>query len=240
MKEINIFKGSFYYHKFIESFFANSETISFDLKNNNISKAIFHHLVQFRLAEWKMRVHFNRMVKHQSSGFFQDLICFYLNSVLNKDYVCILEDKIDDIRVDIAIKKENKYIFVIEVKTTTGWDRINKYNMDIYCDRIREVSKFWEIDKNNVMYILENPGNSTGEFQSNFWDVIKMQPKERNDLGEPYSHIYPLFFYPGDPYYWVEFRGMDDIPIIDSNCIYSKTTIIFPFEKILEMIMNSK
>jgi hypothetical protein len=249
-KEIDIFKGSYYYNKFIESFYDNDSMILLEPTNNNVSKAIFYHLTQFRLAEWKMRVKFKRMVKHQSSDFFQDLICFYLKILLTNDYEFILEEgkknKINkNIRVDIAINNK-KYIFVIEVKTTTGWDRINNKNEDIYCDRIKEISNLWQINENNVIYILETAGNSNSEFELKFLDRSTMQPKDRGDLKKPYSHMYPLFCFPADPYYWDEFKTMSqdekdrEVPPISNDLIFNKAITIFPFEQIFKMIINSK
>lgn len=210
MKEIKIFKGSYYYNKFIESFYTNDSMIFLEPTNNNVSKAIFYHLTQFRLAEWKMRVNFKRMRKHQSSDFFQDLICFYLKRLLTNDHEFIIEEgkrnnMNENIQVDIAIKKGTEYIFVIEVKTTTGWDRINKFNEDIYCDRIKEISDLWKINEDNVIYILETFKNRSVD-ESIFWNKQENKPMGRDDFKKLYSHIYPLFYEPGDPFYWKEFK----------------------------------
>jgi len=238
-KEIEIFKGSSFYGKFLKSFYTLPKKVELDLNNNKITRALFFHLYKVMNSEWEMRIKFKRYIKHPLSDLFQDLVAFYLNKTLDKLEI-ILEFKKNKIRPDILIKykDEDKYLFAIEVKTTIGWARQAPRKQ--FGPRINKISKIFGIPKENVIYIFESPLNVSKKFASRYWDHGKSKPKDHPKTF-PYSNIYPLFYVGPDPYYWKYERDFDkdsQIKIFKRNEILKKAeeNIICKIEDIIKKI----
>jgi len=238
---IDIFKGSEYYSNLLDSFTQNN---IIDIKSNTlpISEAIFFHICKMKYAGWRQRINFKRSRKHSLSEFFQDIIAFYLKASLPQDYNVILEYKINKIQPDILIEKDGKFIFIIEIKTTIGWERPN-YKEDepfkIMNNRIEKLSETFDISKENIIYIFEDHGNVTKYFSNFFWNKDNNKSKGR-PTEYPYSIIFPLFN-STDPYYWKHEKGFkrdsEYIELSDEQIINkSKNNIVTPFEEIIKLI----
>lgn len=206
---IGLFKGSDLYSELLDSF-STKEKLIVDFNSSEISKAIYFHLCKMKHAGWKMRIDFKRSKKHTLSEFFQDLIAFYLKACLPKSYEIELEKKIGVTQPDIAIKKDGKYIFIIELKTSIGYERPDQESSDPFRkfrERIDVLSINFKVRKENVIYVFEDPGNVNKAFTEHFWDkkknVSKTPPTEF-----PFNHIKPLT-YSNDPYYWKHEKGFD-------------------------------
>ena len=241
MNEIEVFQGSYFYEKFLESFYTPSKKSDLDLSDNKITKALFFHLFKAKHSEWKMRIKFERKVKHSLSDYFQDLIAFYLNIVLEDEFETILEFKKDKVRPDILIKYKGKYIFAIEVKTTIGWNRQGPQSQ--FKARIKRIFKIFKIPKENVIYIFESPLNVNKKFASIYWDYEKSKPKE-HPKEFPYSNIYPLFHKGPDPYYWKyekDFDKNNQIKNFEKNEILKRAeeNIICKFESVITKVQTA-
>lgn len=241
MKEIGIFKGSYFYEKFLESFYKPSKKLNLDLNGNKITKALFFHLFKAMHSEWKMRIKFERKVKHALSGYFQDLIVFYLNIALGEEFETILEFTKDKVRPDILIKYKEKYVFAIEVKTNIGWDRQGPQSH--FKARIKSISENFKIPKESVVYVFMSPLNVNKKFASIYWDYEKSKPKE-HPKEFPYSNIYPLFHIGPDPYYWKyekDFDKNNQIKNFKKNEILKRTegNIIYKFESVITKIKKA-
>ena len=206
MKEIKVFQGSYFYERFLESFYTSSKKLNLDLNSNKITKALFFHLFKAMHSEWKMRIKFRRKVKHSLSDYFQDLIAFYLNIVLGDKFETILEFTKDKIRPDILMKYKKKYVYAIEIKTNIGWNRQGPQNQ--FKTRIKSISENFKIPEKNVIYIFLSPLNVNKKFASIYWDYEKSKPRE-HPKEFPYSNIYPLFHIGPDSYYWEYEKGFD-------------------------------
>jgi len=246
MKPLKIFKGSELYSQLLDSFTIN-EKINVDLlKSNRISKTIFLDLAKMKHADWRMKVKFNRHRRHTISEFFQDIIVFYLNACLPDNFEIELEKKINKTQPDIAIKKNGKYIFIIEVKTTIGYERPDKNSSDPYKNfrnRVRDLANNFKVPKENIIYIFEDHGNAGKEFSEKFWDRKNHKPKlPPTDF--PFSIIKPLFN-EDDPYYWKHEksfnRQINYIPY-DEETIFrlAESNIVTKFEDIINQILNSE
>lgn len=241
MKEIEIFKGSYFYEKFLESFYKPSKKLNLDLNGNKTTKALFFHLFKAMHSEWKMRIKFKRKVRHSLSDYFQNLIVFYLNIALGEEFETILAFTKDKVRPDILIKYKEKYVFAIEVKTNIGWDRQGPQNR--FKTRIKSISENFKIPKENVIYVFISPLNVNKEFESIFWDYEKSKPKE-HPKKFPYSNIYPLFHIGPDPYYWKyekDFNKNNQIKNFKKNEILKRTegNIIYKFESVTTKIQKA-
>ena len=206
-------------------------------------------MCQFRISGWKLRVYFNRKTKQQSSDFFQNLISFYLRNSLTNNYQVNLESPSSDnkLKVDVVITKNKAPIFAIEVKTNIGWDRIREKHRaedeEKYNNRINEIAKSFNIKKKNVIYILETPKNTNKFFETKYWNDNSRLPRSKE---MPYSNIFPLFYSFADPYYWEEYKDIENkdesIPEIKKKDIVEKFrgNLITPFEDIIRMIKSAK
>jgi hypothetical protein len=249
MKEIDLFSGSKHYRKFVESFCERKSKVNFDLNKNNITKAIYYHLYLINYAGWNMRIKFNRKIKHNSSEIWQDIIAFYLSKALGNNYQVALEEKKDKIRPDILIRNKNKNIFVIEVKTTIGWSRINNKNIlekkKEISQRIRDISNKFNVNKKNIIYIFGSPKNNSKDFWCHYWDDVNKK-KKLNCTKFPYNCIYPLFFNGPDPYYFPYEKGFkkkESIkPMMKKSEILKEAdkNIIFTLEEIISLIKKCK
>lgn len=243
MDTINIFKASGHYSDLLDSFTCPDKLLV-DFDKKEVSKAMYYHLCRMKYAGWRHRVNFKRKRKHTISEFFQDIIAFYLKASLPSEYEIELETKIGRTQPDIVIKKNNRYHFIIEVKTNIGWDRPDTSLPDPYLtirNRVNELSANFNVPVENIMYIFEDHANVTREFSERFWDSKLQRPVERT-TEFPFSIIYPLFN-ATDPYYWKHDKGFNRNVahrIISDEIILSmaERNIVTPFELILQKIQN--
>lgn len=243
MKLISIFKGADLYSQLLDSF-VTPEKIDLDrLNSNDISKTIYFDLAKMKHSEWRMKVNFKRHKRHTTSEFFQDIVAFYLNACLPDDYEIELEKKIGKTQTDIAIKKNGKYFFIIEVKTTIGYDRPDNSSLNPYKkfkDRVADLSNNFNVATENIIYIFENHGNVGKEFSEKFWDKKNHTPKEP-PTEFPFSIIRPLFN-ANDPYYWKHKKGFDrhnNYTTLDEQEIFNhaENNIVTKFEDIVKQIL---
>jgi hypothetical protein len=241
---INIFEGSKHYSALLDSF-SRDDKLDIDLNSTGISEAIYFHICKMKYAGWRHRVNFKRNRKHSISEFFQDIIAFYLKATLPSDYAVELETKKGKTQPDIAIRRGNKYVFLIEIKTNIGWDRPVTTAIEPYKkieDRINELSNSFDVPKENIIYVFEEHSNVSKEFSGRFWDKEKQKSKPR-PKEFPFSIIFPLFN-ATDPYYWkhrkefnrtIEYKELSDEDIL----IQAKHNIVTPFEEILRRITTA-
>ncbi|MBS1593131.1 MAG: hypothetical protein JST90_02325 [Bacteroidetes bacterium] len=243
MKEIDILKASKFYSEMLDSF-ASSAKIDVDYSATNVSKAIYFHVVKMKYAGWKHRVNFNRFKKYTSAELFQDIVAFYLKAILPSHYQLELERKVNKSQPDIAIYIDGKCVFIIEVKTSIGWQRPAYKSEDPYVDfrnRVNQLSNDFSIPRQNILYIFEDHGNVGVRFSSKFWDRKNHRPIMLRPQDFPYSIIYPLFN-GTDPSYWEkntidrkkEYLDISDAQILEA----ASKNIVFPFEKIVELLME--
>jgi hypothetical protein len=188
---------SHYFNKFIEAFY-KVEPTAFDLENFEISKSIYKHIFKMKSSLWKFGEEFNRKKRASISEIFQDLIAMYLKLELDENFEIILEEKKEKLQPDILIKYKGKNIFILEIKTTIGWNR-NSLNGEIQ-KRIENLSRVFNIPKDNVVYIFQSPWNVNREFTSRYWDIENSKPCEL-PKEFPYNKIRPLLT-GDDPFYW--------------------------------------
>jgi hypothetical protein len=142
----------------------------------------------------------------------------------------------------------NKYVFIIEVKTNVGWHRINENTksgieaIESIRTRCNDLAGKFEVDKQKIMYIFEEPSNVSKNFTVKIWDEDQLKPNPRPP-NLPFSIIYPLF-YKIDPYYWTWEKGFDprkNYKEISDEQIQkmAKNSIVTPFEEILRIILKS-
>jgi len=164
------------------------------------------------------------------------------------------------LQVDIVIKKDNKIIFLIELKTNLGYDRGSVGKTDNISElkvvkRRQQIADACQIDKKNVIFILASFGNVNKYFREQFW-ITSGSPwssrpidlDKRNKL-EPFNFIYPLFN-KYDPHYFYksEYKDIDPYKQYDPYKKYNnqqlakiaKDNICTPFEYILDLITNAK
>ena len=155
---IDICKVSDFYEKMLEAFSGKDDLVDFDINGNEISKAIYYQMCSMKFAGYKHRVNFNRAKKHTMAELFQDIIAFYLSKCLDstkyeifleQNGSTIVDSKNKNIYPDILIKKNGQNFFVIEVKTTIGWNR-NNLSENIQ-NRIDLISSSFNILKENII-----------------------------------------------------------------------------------------
>ncbi len=232
------------FEDYLNSFLYIDEIDDLDIKNNEISKSIYKHIFRIKAAQWKYKIMFNRRKSSAISDIFQDIVALYLKNALGCEYDVIIEERIGDLQADILIKYQNKNIFIIEVKTTIGWERDMHLNGKMK-ERIDNLSKAANIPKNNIVYILMTPWNVNREFSSVYWDEEKNQPKELSNK-YPFNKIRPLLT-AEDPCYWESnkhfrkerFEEYSDETIEE----YSEKGIVIPLEvtinEIKEYVKNN-
>ncbi len=238
------FKVPDLYGQLLDSF-SDIQKVSIDLNSNEISKAIFLDLVKMKYADWRMKVNFNRHKRHSYSELFQDVIAYYLNCCLPSDYEIELEKNIRQTQPDIAIKKNDKYLFLIELKTNIGFARPDMTAIDPYSnfkDRVDKLSSSFEVSRDNIIYIFEDPGNVSRVFLNKYWDSEAKSARLPKDF--PFSVIKPLFK-GTDPYYWQhekEFNRRTNYKTYDEAFLLDKAehSIITKFESVISLILNAK
>jgi hypothetical protein len=189
------------YIKYLDSFSEISPQ-EFDLNKTEISEIIFVHIFKLKAALWKQSVNFNRKKRISISDIFQDVIAMYIRLALDSSFEVILEEKKGKFQPDILIKYNEKNLFIIEIKTTIGWER---NSLDGYFQqRISEMSKIFEIEENNIVYIFQSPWNVNKDFLSKYLDTKTYTPKPL-PTEFPYNKIRPLMM-GEDPYYFKAFE----------------------------------
>ncbi|MGB0885092.1 MAG: histidine--tRNA ligase [Chitinophagales bacterium] len=192
------------FDKFKESF-NNIEETKFNLEQLEISKAIYKHVFKIKSSLWKFGEKFNRLKRSSMSDVFQDLIALYLKLELGNDYKIVLEEKIGKLQPDILVKHKNKNLFILEIKTTIGWDR-NSLDGGIQ-NRIFDLSKTFNIPKDNIVYIFQSPTNVNKAFAEKYWDS-KNRKAKKLPTEFPYNKIRPLL-HAEDPFYWKENKNIE-------------------------------
>jgi len=238
----NIFAASKHYSDLLDSF-SCGDRLRVNLNNATVSEAIYFHICKMKYAGWRHRVHFKRSKKYSISDVFQDTVAFYLKATLPSDYIVELEKKIKHTQTDIAIKRGDNYVFLIETKTNIGWDRPNTELNDPYKkmrDRINELSANFAVPPENIIYVFEEHSNVSMAFSEKFWDS-RLQKSKPRPTEFPFSVIFPLFN-ATDPYYWKHKKGLkrniEYEEISDEEIkAQAKRNIVTPFEEILRRIM---
>lgn len=243
-KAVDIFDGSSHYCDFLKSLSCSREKIQIDTEKS-LSVALYYHLFKIQVGGWEYKVKTGRSKRHPLSEITQDLISYYIKAALPDEYSVLLEASVDNkTYVDIGIKHNNKYCFMIEVKTTIGYQRdaiiLNEDGLSKFCQRRDMIAEKFGVDKNNVIFLFLSEGNVSREFSAQYWDVknnVAIEIMARNKK-PPYSYIFPLF-HSTDPYY---FRGMNLEKIRNYNDteIYriAESNIVTPLEHIVDLITN--
>jgi len=221
-----------YYGLFLKSF----ETLEKDnlekYKNNEISYEIYNQIFKIRNYSRNYSKVFNRKVNQSISNIFQDIIAYYLKIFLNEKYDIILEEKENEYVPDILIKKNKKNHFIIELKTNLGYCR-NAIKDGTIEKRICNLAKHFNVNENNIIYILETPGNVSKAFLENYYDR-KTSKSKIHPKAKPYNYFYPLFN-KIDPKYMKEFRNIENINDNIIKELFKKNAITY-FEDIIKLI----
>ena len=235
MKKINHIEISSRFEKFVESFY-NIESTEFDMGNFEISKSIFFHVFKIKSSLWKQSEKFNRRKRISISEIFHDIIAVYLKLALGDKYEIILEEKINRLQPDILIKYNDKNLFVLEIKTTIGWDRTTlKGGIQ---NRIIQLSETFNIPKDNVVYIFQSPWNVNLEFTERYWDIENRLPKTL-PTEFPYNKIRPLLT-GDDPFYLKKDKNDKYYEYNDSEIKeFSEKCIVIPLEYTINEILNA-
>jgi hypothetical protein len=232
------------------SSFARSPRLPFAPAETFISEALYFHLCRMKHAGYLHKKAFNRQKKHALADVFQDLVAFYLRTILPPEFEVQLEvsGKSTSMtpkryQVDILIRQNGKNLFVIEAKTTIGWARpdwkLPETPYRTFEDRITAVSTTFDVPPERVIFILEEPTNVNRRFERLFWHD---GPVSRAGLPYPVNQVYPLFMVT-DPEYW-RWPGLpkgicpdsiSDVQIRER----AKKSIVTPFERIVELIINA-
>jgi len=242
------------YGKFLDSFIVKPEhkdNID-NYKEKEISREIYRQLFKIHYFAHKYSNKLNRSKNHSLADIFQDIIAYYLKIFLDDEYEILLEKyalnssqeekKKKAFRPDILIKKDDKPYFIIEIKTNLGWER-NSIKNDTFKNRIKNMSSIFDIKEDNIIYILESPGNVNNDFLNIYYNKEKKEAQENHPTDIPYKNIYPLFFNP-NPYYMTDDFERSKIFLTDiTDEEIEKVTnenIITPFESIIKMINKGK
>lgn len=224
-----------FFDKFIESFYQTEQT-SFNLEKNEISKSIYKHIFKIKSSLWKFGEKFNRQKRVSISDIFQDLIALYLKLELDNKFEIILEEKINRLQPDILIKHNGKNLFILEIKTTIGWNR-NSLNGEIQ-KRIIDLSKTFEIAEENVVYIFQSPWNVNKAFAEKYWNIELNQPREL-PKEYPYNKIRPLLT-AEDPFYWKEHKDRKYHKYSEEQIEhFSQNSIVIPLELTIKEIKTA-
>jgi hypothetical protein len=227
------------FSKFTEAFY-NVDAENFDLEKKTISEEIHQHIFKIKSAQWKQGIEFRRRKKMPLSDIFQDIIALYLKLALGIDFEVILEEKIDRLQPDILIRHNGKNLFILEIKTTIGWER-NSINGK-FQERMKVLSEKFNIPEENIVYIFQSPWNVNAEFANRYWDKSKNKPKEL-PTEFPFNKIRPLMT-SDDPYYWKHEKGFDrNQKYIDYSDKFikklSKESIVIPLELTIKEIKKT-
>jgi len=254
-----LFKGITHYKKFLDEF-TNVEKQSYDSSKIDVSMALYKDWFEMHSATWEHAVKTGRDTRLALADVFQDLLVHYLDTFLPQEYNAIPEYTVQSkpkLQVDIAVKKNNKICFLIEVKTTLGWDRgsidsrMNEGDASELkvVKRREQIAKATGIDKENVIYILSSFRNINKDFTEQFWIKESRSPIPLNERSqdEPFNFIYPMFNQ-YDPRYITnkKIKGFDaknskhlKLYNADEVNILAFENICTPFEHILDLVKKS-
>lgn len=259
-----MFKGIKDYERFLESFNGYKKT-PYDSSSLDVSIAFFKDWFAMHSATKKHSLDSQRDTRLALADVFQDIVAYYLNMFLPEGYHAFPEHTIQSkpkprLQVDIVIKKDNKIIFLIELKTNLGYDRGSVAKTDNISElkvvkRRQQIADACQIDKKNVIFILASFGNVPKYFGEQFWITSKSPESgkpidlDKRNKGEPFNFIYPLFN-KYDPHYFYksEYKDIDPYKQYDPYKKYNnqqlakiaKDNICTPFEYILDLITNAK
>lgn len=231
-----------HYVNFIEAL-TDCKKTDFDLTENEISESIFKHIFKVKLAQWKLRINFKREKKTAISDLFQDIIAYYLKIYLSDDYEIILEQKKGKFRPDILIRYKENNLFIIEIKTDLGFARSSVENE--IPKRIENLSKKFNLSKDNIVYILISPFNVNKNFLEKYWDKVKQEAQEM-PKEFPYNKIRPLLAN-DDPFYFRKKHKKEKIEPKDKYRNYNdkeindlaEKSIIIPLERTIKDIITA-
>jgi len=225
------------YGVFLDSYLNIKKENIENYTDRKISIEIYYQVFKIHYYAGRYSKRFNRGVKHSTADVFQDIIAYYLKVFLNSDYDVVLETAKGKCRPDILIKKNGKNHFVIEIKTSIGWNRKSIVDGTIK-NRIKKLSEVFDVNKNKIIFIFETHGNVNKEFSERYWDKIEAKPNKR-PVVFPYNQIYPLFN-SSDPYYMLNEFDRNDLyerTIGDKKIAeLAKKNIVTGFEKIIKLI----
>jgi hypothetical protein len=246
-------------HKFVtlhSAAFESLETITHfpcTLEGRELSKALFCDLARIKYAAWRHREKFGRGISHSLSDIFQDLLAFYLRCALDSARFKVLleqtgKDAQGNVRPDIVIQRwstqtaDFQNTFIIEVKTTTGWARMNSVeDQQRATDRLHRVADLYKVCHENAIYVYEEPANNGEGFERRFWvkaDMKKPADFNRAELPMPYRQIYPLF-YGTDPVFWEKtWNHKTFVPDVPESKFIEEASrrIVTPLEEIIPLI----
>ncbi len=239
-----IFAGSAHYENYLNSFTCERK-LTVDLDRTDISEAIFFHLCKIRYAEWKHMINFSRHRSHTISDIFQDIVAFYIKAALPKEFSVELEKREGTTQPDIIIKKNGNYEFLIEIKTSIGYERPNMNHSDPYENfrkRVKNLSNNFSVPEQKIIYVFESHSNVNAKFSENFWDKHQNKAKKVRPTEFPLSIIFPLFN-SSNPYYWKYDKGFDKTKeykeITDAEFMEkAKRNIVTPIEEVIKLIQK--
>jgi hypothetical protein len=249
-----MFKGITHYKKFLNEF-TNVEKQSYDSSKTDVTMALYKDWFEMHSATWEHAIKTGRDTRLALADIFQDLLVHFLDTFLPQEYNAIPEYTIQSkpkLKVDIAVKKNNKICFLIEVKTTLGWDRgsiDNRMSKDDISElkvvkRREQIAKATGIDKENVIYIFSSFQNTTPYFREQFWikesrsDLGRPIPLNERRQDEPFNFIYPMFNQ-YDPRYITKTKHLK-LYNDDEITNLAKENICTPFEYVLDLIKLKK
>ena len=216
------------------SAFYEIEDCKFNLENSEVSESIFFQIFKIKQSLWRQSVNFNRRIRISMSEIFQDLIALYLKLSLGDGFEIILEEKKEKLRPDILIKYKGKNIFIIEVKTTIGWER--KAIRSVFPERIKKLAEVFDVPEKNVIYILQSPWNVNNDFTSKYLD-LKTHKFKSLPLEMPFNQIRPLLT-GEDPYYCKETDVNKPTKFSDDEIKeMAKNRIVVPIESTIKQIL---
>ena len=224
-----------FFDQFLKSFY-QTEKINFDLEQLEVSKSIYRHIFKIKSSLWKYGEKFNRKKRISISDIFQDIVALYLKLVLDENFEIILEEKIEKLQPDILIKYKGKNLFILEIKTTIGWNR-NSLNGEIH-NRISKLSDKFTVPKENIIYIFQSPWNVNKAFAQKYWDIENNISKELpNEY--PFNQIRPLLT-ADDPFYWKEHKDKKYYEYSEEQIKgFSQSNIVIPLEITIEEIKTA-
>ena len=251
LEDCKMFKGIQLYENFLDSFSDYSKT-AYDSSSLDVSINLFKDWFAMHSATWKHSLDSKRDTRLALADIFQDIVAHYLNKFLPDGYHAFPEHTIQNspkLQVDIVIKKDGRIIFLIELKTTLGYDRgsVVKTNdvteLKVY-KRRQQIADACGIDKKNVIFILASFGNVSRLFAEQYW--IKSNSSnngspvdvDKRSKDEPYSFIYPLF----DGYDPRYMKNMDPYKKYNNQelIVLAQKNLCTPFEHILDLICNAE
>jgi len=210
------------------------EPLNFDPNAQAISEFIFYHVFRIKDSLWKQMGPFERFKRIPTSDLLQDIIAYYLKAVLPQDeFKVLLEVKVGKFQPDILIQYNGKNLFILEIKTTIGWDR-GSLNGAIQ-SRINDLSETFNIASENVIFIFQSPWNVSKAFCELYWkDNTRVLNAE---LQFPYNRIRPLFN-GEDPFYY---KDRNIAQVFDQEEIFriAKRNVVVPIEMTINEILKA-